>query len=189
MKTNTFTNRIVILSGPKGSGKTHMGELLCTKHSFVRHSLASPLKEILSIAYGESEHFLRPSLKEKKHPNSQHTNRHLMQQVGTEFFRRLDEDVWSNALVRRLKAEQVEKCSTSIVIDDCRFDNEYTIIRKFAKDYNYQFDSVRLEPLNFKGYDKHPSEKGISDVYIDKVIINAKNTKAENLFLNYLGLK
>lgn len=85
------------------------------------------------------------------------TVREVMQQIGTEVFRRMDPDIWVNALFR--EAARYSPLDT-LYIDDVRFANEAEAIRRRGGLV------VRLKRGATAG-DGHTSEAGIPNRLVD----------------------
>lgn len=121
-------NRLIIgFCGPAKSGKSLAAEYLINNHGFARVKFAGPLKAMLA-ALGLTHDEIEGPLKEK--PCALlcgRTPRAAMISLGTEWGRFcIAPELWVNAwraAVDRLPAGQ------PVVVDDCRFLNEATIIR------------------------------------------------------------
>lgn len=125
------------------------------------------------------------------------TMRKIIQYVGTDIGRRLDENLWIKLFDKRVK-EYIHKHpeTKGFIVDDVRFLNEYEyFIREFG---NKDIDNKNVKLVFIKGYtydssDKHISETGIVNLkeYASVYIKNKKNAK-DFLFdklINELGLK
>ena len=130
--------RIIALSGRKQSGKTICAEFL--KQLLVSngykdvalYSFADPLKEDICMnmfgltylqCYGEDHN--KNELVDAYWDNKQLTARDLMQFVGTEIFRKLNSNVWVNALMSKINKTKHE----IVIVCDCRFPNEIEAIK------------------------------------------------------------
>src|SRR4051812_46597071 len=108
MTSSTSTNAVdtppsyAFYGGP-GAGKTTCPEYLVSQHGLKKLSFAEPLKQIAVMLWGD-EAF---------------KDRGKLQKLGT-MLREIDEDVWVNPLLRK-----VEESDAPIVVDDCRFPNEF----------------------------------------------------------------
>lgn len=123
---------IIGLVGVKGCGKSTVSEYLRTKHEFTEASFAKPLKEICSILSGISINILDPQTEYERKARETikdsvwgMTGRQWLQKIGTELFRdNFDSDIWLKLLER-----QLNNITNAVVISDCRFENEYQLIK------------------------------------------------------------
>ena len=116
---------IIGIAGPAGAGKDTVADFLVSHYNFTKLAFAGPLKEML--AAGGFPEPVR-ELKEAKIEGFDFTWRQAAQQLGTEFGRALDPDIWTKIIDRRIDvlAEQRKR----VVISDVRFENEAVLIRK-----------------------------------------------------------
>lgn len=89
--------------GKLGSGKTSLANYLVSEFGYCKVSFADPMKRMVKEFFGV----------EKGHPQY----RELMQKLGTDWFRSVDEDVWVKYLLNNTTGD-------GLVIDDVRFPNE-----------------------------------------------------------------
>ena len=139
---------LVSLSGKAGCGKSTIAKALVERFGFRRYGFADRLKEIC--------HELFPEVMAK--PKEEH--RWLLQRFGTEWCRSVDGVVWVKHLLHRVGREGLGR----VVVDDCRFMNEYEALKDAG------FIMVRIERdrelLRKWGYnvdDPHPSETELDD--------------------------
>ena len=129
---------IVSFAGRKQSGKTTSAEFVANlfwqhKDSKI-YNFADPLKnlciDILGLeyrqCYGSDED--KNQLVNCYWDNKQLTAREVLQIVGTDMFRKMQNHVWSNATIRQIQREN----SDMAIIADCRFPNEVTAIKNVA---------------------------------------------------------
>ena len=129
---------IVAFAGRKQSGKTTSAEFVANlfwqhKDSKI-YNFADPLKnlciDILGLeyrqCYGSDED--KNQLVNCYWDNKQLTAREVLQIVGTDMFRKMQNHVWSNATIRQILREQPNLA----IIADCRFPNEVTAIKNVA---------------------------------------------------------
>lgn len=118
----------LFLTGKAGSGKSTMAEYLCKKYNFVPLKIAEPMY------YLAHEFF-----------NMINKDRPLLQKIGNGF-RAIDNDVWINHLIKELN--KIDN-NINIVIDDCRFLNEFTKLKEkgFKGVYISCDDKIRYERL------------------------------------------
>ena len=139
---------LIALSGKAGCGKSTIAKALVERFGFRRYGFADRLKEICCELF--------PEIMVK--PKEEH--RWLLQRFGTEWCRSVDGRVWVKYLIRRIRREGHGR----VVVDDCRFRNEYEALMKAG------FVMVRIERdkelLSEWGYnvdDTHPSETELDD--------------------------
>lgn len=96
--------------GKYGSGKTTASNYIIQEYGYKRFSLADPLRWIVKELLG---------IEGKSDPRY----RKMMQMIGTEWFRSIDDLVWVKYLLKRVKRSR-----SRAVCDDVRFVNEATIL-------------------------------------------------------------
>ena len=113
---------IVALTGPAGCGKTTVAKGL-ERHGFARVRFAGPLKAMLRTL-GLTEDQVDGDQKETPCDLlCGKTPRAAMQALGTEWGRDcVGENLWVNAAMKQV--DEYIALGVSVVIDDCRFDNE-----------------------------------------------------------------
>lgn len=131
--------KIIAFSGRKQSGKTVCSEflkglLLSNGYSDVAiYNFADPLKEDICMnmfgltyaqCYGEDDN--KNELVDAYWNNEQLTARDLMQLVGTDLFRKLNNNVWVNALMNKIKKTNHQ----IVIVSDCRFPNEVASVKQ-----------------------------------------------------------
>lgn len=100
----------LVFVGEAGTGKTTAAELLI-RFGYKKLSFAGALKTIACFLWG---------------PNAE-TDRDKLQKLGVAV-REIDPDVWVNVLMRLV--DHYLEGSTPVVIDDCRFANEFWALRE-----------------------------------------------------------
>lgn len=133
-------NPIIALAGRKQSGKTTCSEfvqrlgnaILKPFNTTKIYNFADPLKQDICInilgltqdqCYGTDDQ--KNELVDCYWNNKQLSAREVMQLVGTNMFRAMQKNVWSDATIRKI---QKDKCSLAIIAD-CRFPNEVEAIK------------------------------------------------------------
>lgn len=131
---------IIAFAGRKQSGKTTCSEFVQTYangtieplNSTKIYNFADPLKQDICInilgltkeqCYGTDEQ--KNELVNCFWNNTQLTAREVMQMVGTDMFRTMQKNVWSDATIRKI---QKDKAPLSIIAD-CRFPNEVEAVK------------------------------------------------------------
>lgn len=115
---------IIGLVGYKGSGKDEVANILVRDYGYVKRSFAEPLKKSLQIIFGLTDEELNdPTLKEKPLNRWPYLSpRQLMQEVGTDLFRKRFPGVWLNAWEVSTAGQR------RVVCPDVRFKDEANLI-------------------------------------------------------------
>lgn len=158
---------IIAFAGRKQSGKTTCSEFLqklCT-NQFIGESkiynFADPLKKNICIdilgltyeqCYGSDDQ--KNQLVDCYWDHHQLSAREVMQIVGTDIFRRMKQNVWSDAIIRHINKEN----PSIAIIADCRFPNEVEtiknaggiVIKLTRNPYNsYHASEMALDPNQY----------------------------------------
>lgn len=126
---------IIGVTGAIGSGKTTVANLLMRDHGFESIAFSDKLKKVCSSVFvplGAPESAFRGTQAEKNEPilalhhadGSCPTGREIMEHIGTEGFRAIDLDVWTNYVF-----ETIDEAGGDWVIPGLRFPNEAEAIR------------------------------------------------------------
>lgn len=137
--------QVVGILGFKGSGKDTAGEYLVREHGFVVESFANPLKDLIAAVFGWDRALLEGNTTDSRSwretPDpwwetkldwannagaylGRFTPRVAMQYIGTDVLRKhFDDSIWIKSLEYRLQGKD------KVVITDCRFPNECSVIR------------------------------------------------------------
>ena len=157
--------RVIGLTGPKGVGKSTLAE----KVGGQIHSLATPIKEMLSLII-PSEYLHEK--KEDQIPGMANgfTARRAMQTLGTEWGRAQDPDIWVRLVEDKITDQIAWATATGYdffrcIVDDIRFPNEVDMIHRL------EGEVWRVTREGHIVSDSHVSEQGIPDSSIDKEII------------------
>ena len=130
---------IVGITGKAGAGKDSIADRLVDKHGFKKMSFAGPLKGVLDqmnpiigfdLYSPQRTIDLRTALErygedsvKKLYPEY----RRLLQKLGTEGIRSIDNDFWIKAAAKMINAEAKD---ARLVFTDCRFPNEAKAIQQ-----------------------------------------------------------
>jgi len=129
---------IIAFAGRKQSGKTTCAEFIQSIYSQYFtvtskiYNFADPLKQNICIdilgltydqCYGPDDK--KNELVDCYWNNSQLSAREVMQIVGTDVFRNMKQNVWSDAIIRRINKEKPDIG----IIADCRFPNEVDAVK------------------------------------------------------------
>jgi hypothetical protein len=182
--------KVAAVCGQLNSGKGVVSDILVKEHGYVSMGFADPLKRILQqMFYIPDDVLWGPS------PKRSGKVRDMLQELGTDFGRKYDPDVWVNLTVKRLEHwksygedlygllpyvgwEDVK----NVVMSDLRFPNEAEALHDHFG-YNTRLFKV-VRPGNFDALsvpDKnrvHESENVIDDIedkHITAVISNNKD--------------
>jgi hypothetical protein len=134
-------SKIIALAGRKQSGKTTSAEMvvdffssvLGTSEGIKIYNFADPLKQdicmnILGLSYeqcyGSDED--KNQTTDLEWGGKKLTCREVMQLVGTDLFRKIKNNVWTEATINKIKKENPKLA----IIADCRFPNEVERIQK-----------------------------------------------------------
>lgn len=125
----------IALTGPAGSGKDEIAEVLCNACGFQRIALADPIKKMLVAGGFCSEDDLSSrDRKEETLPLIGKSPRQLMQTLATEWGRtHVDQDIWLKLALNRVRSIEhfASRYHTQgVVITDVRFNNEATWARQ-----------------------------------------------------------
>jgi hypothetical protein len=121
--------RLIALTGFAGSGKSTAAKHLVAAHGFTLVKFAGPLKSMMRcLGMGDRE--IEGDLKEEPHRVLNYkTPRYAMQTLGTEWGREIiGQNLWVD--VGMASAHAVLDQGGSVVIDDCRFQNEADAVKR-----------------------------------------------------------
>lgn len=120
---------IIALCGPQQVGKTTAAQSLVDRFNFTRVAFADPLYDMVAALLRLPIHKVRQLPKNEPMALLEgRTLRHTLQTLGTEWGRNsIGNGIWVNAAIRR--AVSLTQHGHRVVIDDCRFLNEYEALR------------------------------------------------------------
>lgn len=170
---------IIAFSGRMGSGKSTAIEILKATHSVRLRKFAGTLYEMQDALYGMvASAYERPAdfVKDRK----------LLQWLGTEWGRGLDENLWVNIWKHKVAEAQqdfqwandgmvdnVSGKTALFVADDCRFDNEAEAVRAMGgKVIQIIRPNSEVHAEGGVGIKAHASEAGLKPELVDYVIEN-----------------
>jgi hypothetical protein len=185
---------IIGLCGFQGAGKDTVGDILVKNHGFIKISFGSALKDAVASLFGWDRVMLEGSTPESrtwretvdefwsgKLDISGFTPRKALQMIGTDVLRKhFSPNMWVDIVENKINKLIQSNPSTNIVVTDCRFTNELSMVKKFT---NSQILYVqRNEPEWFEQFrfgDRsidlstfHPSEIEWMSFHFDKIINN-----------------
>jgi len=161
---------LVGITGRAGAGKSLVADRLVSLADYDVVSFATPIKQLASALLVDNFGFSQADVdfcmghKATKIPALGVSMRHLLQTLGTDWGRHMIRpDLWLNIAEDKI-AGQLE--STSVVVDDIRFEAEAAMIRNFG--------GLVIHLVRPGGHftDKHASESGIAVQPGDVVIVN-----------------
>ena len=157
---------IIGILGKKGSGKDTMAEYLIQQYQFKQFTYAEPLKKICQELFSLTDDQVNcPHLKELVDERWGKSPRTILQQVGTDLFRKhYDENIWVNILKEKIK---LEPKTQNIVVSDIRHQNELDNVTQFENCLIF-----RIERPNLENTDTHSTE---NNIFQYKDIITIKN--------------
>ncbi len=125
--------RIIGLCGDIGSGKDTVAEHLVQMHGYTRLGFADKLKQVAADVYGLDRQ-VWGSQEDKAAPiphvldasGEPRTARSILEWLGTEGFRTISPDTWTNYAMRQVDSRSHARW----VIPDVRFRNEFAAIRE-----------------------------------------------------------
>lgn len=136
---------IIGLCGSQGSGKDTVANILISEYGFVKLTFASTLKDVVAILFSWSRDLLEGLTEESRLwretvddfwseklsiPNF--TPRKALQMIGTDLFRlHFNNDIWISIVENKIGAMLKNNPKTNIIISDCRFANEFSLIKRF----------------------------------------------------------
>lgn len=170
----------ISLSGHAGCGKSTIAKALEKDYGFRIFSFASKLKELCNDLFPEKMH------------GNKNEYRGLLQKVGTDLLRTVDQDVWVKYLVRQIR----NNGKPNKVVDDTRFLNELmTLKREGFKLVRVERDKELLREAGYNVDDKHISETQLDLVpfeWWDLIIYNNFEypfEEAVEILVKHFGVK
>lgn len=135
---------IIGVCGFQGAGKDTLSDYLVLKYGFTKLSFASATKDVLSIMFGWDRKMLEgDTIESRKFRESVDewwseklgiegiTPRKMLQMVGTDLFRKhFNNDIWVSVIEKKII--DLVGSGKNIVLSDCRFPNEFNMIKKMG---------------------------------------------------------
>lgn len=155
--------RIIGVGHKARQGKDTIANYLVDNYKAQKFSFAHALYDVARVVFG---------MKEKDGP--------LLQVLGTDVFRKRDQDIWVKTLYYKLKDWQ----PSLVVIPDCRFPNEVQMVRDLGG-ITIKVERYLADGSRFVAADRpttHPSEIAL-DAYPDwNHVISAKDGDFEGIY-------
>jgi broad-specificity NMP kinase len=127
----TYILPSIALSGPRGSGKTTIAELIQARYFAKSASFAEPIRRLIAAAYdrrvldrGQYAAVKAQAYKVRRDVVTLATGLDLMKDIGTVLRKYIDEDIWVKAALGALDPGSV------YVLDDLRYPNEADALRE-----------------------------------------------------------
>lgn len=133
---------LIGLCGFIGSGKDTVAKCLEKRYSFTRLAFAGPLKDIVANVFGWDREMIEGNTPASRlwrevpdewwssRLSQEITPRKMLQIVGTDMFRdKLSPKIWTSIIERQIRNAPP---SQSIVVTDCRFEEEVQLIRQLG---------------------------------------------------------
>lgn len=123
---------LIGLTGPAGSGKNAVADILCRRHKFFQIGFADPVYKAVAAITGLSDQQLRDRrVKETTIEWLGKSPRELLQLLGTEFGRNMIRDtIWIDRAFHTIDAyRKYARMAAPVVITDLRFPNEAQAVK------------------------------------------------------------
>lgn len=171
---------VIGIAGFKGVGKDTLADALETSvnklpmiGSIGRFAFAAPLYAMMDalLPFIGIDPNKEPTTRENKEtplPVIGGSRRVLLQTLGTEWGRMLDQDFWLKILEARINSSRFDV----VMVTDVRFDNEAKLI------HDRGGFIINIERPGFGSRDEHRSEKGIDPKYVNLTVVS-DDTEAE----------
>lgn len=190
--------KIIAFAGRKQSGKTtcsyHIENLIFRdfqlSHKCKIYNFADPLKKdicmnILGMSYEQcyGTDDQKNELVDCCWANKQLTAREVMQFVGTDIFRKMQNNVWASATIKKIQNDNLDIA----IIADCRFPNEVNaiknaggyVIKLMRNPFNSNHSSeTALDPENY------PQKNFDLVIFNDNIGIDEQNMMINNFIKN-----
>ena len=164
---------IIGLTGKAGSGKDTAAAQF-VKNGFEHYWFSKPMKDACKIIFGWTDAHVYGELKEIVDPRFGVSPRIALQTLGTEWGRDcINKDLWVN--IAKIKMENTH----SIVISDCRYNNEAETIRSMG---GVILNIVRSDVGEVN---VHTSEIGINPDLINHTLTNNSTIEQLNKKIKY----
>lgn len=166
--------KIVALTGPKGSGKDTVADIICRKFKHAKRvAFADPIKAVVQHIFllDEIDNYEYDRLKRSKlqayggdHETTWKSvdGRHVVREIGM-LMRSYDTAQFTkyveNEIVKAMGYTEI------FVVTDMRFQNEYEMLKFHGAEI------VKIARPNYH-YDGHVTERGFEDHLVDRIIDN-----------------
>lgn len=164
-KLNIFP--IIGLCGKAGAGKDTVAEFLWTDFRINRVAFASALKDRAIKEFGLSYEQCYGDEKEIVIPEYNKSPRQILQLMGTEWYRSIDDKFWLRQVYNQI-SNDLSHYYTGVCITDVRFPNEIDFVKEIGG------VTVKITRPNHQQtiHTQHASETNIDSMICDYEIIN-----------------
>ena len=173
---------IIGLCGAQGVGKDTVGDILVSEFGFTKLTFASALKDVISILFSWPRDLLEGVTPEsrvwretvdtywsEKTGIKKFTPRKALQFVGTDLLRKqLYNDIWVNIVENKINNLRLLEPKINIVITDCRFINEFNMIKTCSNSHIFNIKRRNILETNMT----HDSEIDWINYDFDKILYN-----------------
>lgn len=171
-------NKIILISGKQGSGKTTLSQNLTL-------SLRQKGFEVTQMKFADILYEMHDAVKEvaaKYNIPCDAKMGNLLQYLGTDLFRSKNPNVWADSLAERVRNALSFKPEKHIIlVDDCRFKNEFSCLPEAFKirlECSKEMREKRCQ--GWRDNDSHESEVNLDD-YAEMGLFDLNlNTEDEN---------
>ena len=179
-------NTILMISGKQGSGKTTLSDTIKKYAVDYDFDFVSTLK-FADTLYELHEYLLNKMETLTGKPRIKKDGK-LLQILGTEWGREnFGENVWVDILKKKIEKLESQKSKRLIIIDDCRFENEFDAFPEALRVRLYCAENVRkLRTDAWRDNTNHPSEIGLDD-YSAKNLFDVTYDTSINEPMNIAG--
>ncbi len=189
-------NKLIAITGFRSAGKDTVADFLVKNYGYTKLSFAGAVKDVASVVFDWDREMLEGSTIESRLKREQVdewwakrlgiknlTPRWVLQNFGTELFRNhFHDQIWIAVLERKIMKYD------KVVVTDCRFPNEYDMIRKYKgmvisvqRGVNpVWFNDIKNDIIKTPPCDLHSSDWLWIKFNIDKVLYN--NSTIDNLY-------
>lgn len=160
--------RLIGFNGGMGCGKSTALETIksYTDRTVVLVKFAQPIYDMQEMLYGRISSVIKRDASFVK-------DRKLLQWLGTEWGRGLDQDLWIKLWAAGVEQAREQHPGCVVVCDDIRFDNEAEVFKRMGGTI-IKIESARATDriTTANGLTNHASEAGIKLDYVDFIIEN-----------------
>ena len=174
---------IIGLCGEQGCGKDTVANILISEYGFIKLTFASTLKDVVAILFSWPRDLLEGLTEEsriwrenvddfwsEKLSIPSFTPRKALQMIGTDLFRiHFNNDIWISIVENKISTILKNNPNTNIVISDCRFANEFSLIKQFTDSHIIMILREKNKSIN-KLY--HSSETEWVNYNFDAILQN-----------------
>lgn len=175
-----MTRTIIMLSGLAGSGKDYVAEWLVKNKGFTRFAFGDSLKDLVSQRYKIKRHLFDTQEGKKIEIVSEGEKISLRKLLITTA--KIERDKNNLVFVDKVKTLIEGSSSERIVISDFRYPEEYTTLKDYFCNYyrSTVIYTLKIQSHSFISIDD-PSETQLNTFPFDKIVVNCKSRRFDNL--------